>query len=94
MAQVPRLAMMSLSSWPIKPSPESILGGMMSVIVILVIIYGLTGCVSIKTHEKESGEAYVRGLERARSIAVSQDCINAAWIISGQIEVEEMKRIH
>ena len=69
-------------SWPIKPSPQSIMG-MMGLMMV--------GCVSIPTHEKGLREARLKALMEARSIALSQDCLDAVFLINGRIELEDLK---
>jgi hypothetical protein len=51
----------------------------------------LSGCVSLKTHQRELNESYIRGLQRARRIAADSKCEGAQRLISSRIDLEQMK---
>lgn len=90
--------------WPRKPSPESLPGPMAKLPpelsltalgclwMLVLIVNGLSGCVSLKTHRRALKEARIETYQKARKIAYWQHCNDAVQIISGKIDVEEIKQ--
>lgn len=55
-------------------------------IFVVSLALACSGCISIKTHEDGVRDAYIHGLQNARTIAHYQGCGDAVKIISGAIE--------
>lgn len=64
----------------------------LSRLVFGVLFIGVfSGCVSIRENRREMRESYIQGLEKARHLAYYAKCEDAVDLISGRINVEEMK---
>ncbi len=71
---------------------EHVLGLIGFLIFVAFCILLMSSCVTLKTHRKQMNEEYVRGLQKARKIAYQHGCEDAVFLISGRINVEEMKK--
>lgn len=57
----------------------------------LPILLILSGCISINENRRQVKDSYIQGLEKARKIAFYSRCQETVDLISGRIDVEEMK---
>jgi hypothetical protein len=74
------------------PNPEWVFEAFEKVVVfLLVFAWSLGGCVSLSTYHRAQRESYIKGLQKARRVAYQLHCQDAVDIISGKIDVEEMK---
>lgn len=73
-------------TWPIKPKPESIMGIMGASLLCLF----LTSCVSMQRNRRDINEAYIRGLQRARSLAYYDHCNDTVKLINRGIEDKKL----
>lgn len=69
-------------NWPNKPQPDSDLGIMGSFIICMLFF---SGCVSVSQNKRDVNEAYIRGLQKARTIAHYQHCSDAVALINKTI---------
>lgn len=73
--------------WPNQPSPESILGIMGA---LLLMIFS-TGCISINTHEQRLRDTYLIALKKADFYIEQYGCLDGSYLIRSKIAAEEMR---
>lgn len=73
-------------------TPMWILYAFIATIVGSAVISMFTGCVSISKYHRDIKQTRIETFQKARKIAHWQKCYNAVQIISGRIDLEEMKK--